>query len=51
MNIQRTITPVFVDFIPDHVEQGKIYISETYHTAIHKCCCGCGEEVDRKSVV
>lgn len=45
MNIQRTITPVFVDFIPDHVEQGKLYISEAYHTAIHKCCCGCGEEV------
>ncbi|EPG6291769.1 DUF6527 family protein [Enterobacter cloacae] len=39
------ITPIFVEFIPDDVEPGKLYISETYQTAIHKCCCGCGEEV------
>ncbi|MBO2634965.1 hypothetical protein I6M48_21060 [Shewanella algae] len=39
------ITPVFVEFIPENIEQGKLYISETYKTAIHKCCCGCGEEV------
>jgi len=44
MKIDR-ITPIFVEFIPDEVEQGKLYISETYQTAIHKCCCGCGEEV------
>lgn len=44
MKIDR-ITPIFVEFIPDDVEQGKLYISETYQTAIHKCCCGCGEEV------
>jgi len=39
------ITPIFVEFIPNDVEQGKLYISEMYQTAIHKCCCGCGEEV------
>jgi len=39
------IRPIFVDFIPDHLEEGKLYVSEQYHTAIHKCCCGCGEEV------
>ncbi|WP_309266213.1 DUF6527 family protein [Aeromonas salmonicida] len=44
MKIDR-ITPVFVEFIPDDVEQGRLYISETYQTVIHKCCCGCGEEV------
>ncbi|MGN4935051.1 DUF6527 family protein [Aeromonas rivipollensis] len=44
MKIDRII-PIFVEFIPDDVEQGKLYISETYQTAIHKCCCGCGEEV------
>lgn len=44
MTVQR-ITPVFVEFIPEHVEEGKLYISESYQTAIHKCCCGCGEEV------
>ena len=35
----------FVEFIPDKLEEGVIYISEPYKTAIHKCCCGCGEEV------
>ena len=39
------ITPVFVEFIPDQLESGKLYISEEYETAVHKCCCGCGEEV------
>ncbi|MNF65433.1 hypothetical protein D3C84_471930 [compost metagenome] len=41
----QTITPVFVEFIPEKVEAGKLYISEQYETAIHACCCGCGEEV------
>ncbi|WP_369827566.1 DUF6527 family protein [Hydrogenovibrio sp. SC-1] len=41
----RSVTPVFVEFIPDHIEEGLLYISEPYQTAIHKCCCGCGEEV------
>lgn len=39
------INPVFVEFIPEQLEEGKLYISEEYKTAIHKCCCGCGEEV------
>lgn len=44
MKIQ-IITPVFVEFIPEQIQTGKLYISEQYETAIHKCCCGCGEEV------
>lgn len=39
------ITPVFVEFIPEYIESGKLYISDEYEVAIHKCCCGCGEEV------
>lgn len=39
------IKPVFVDFIPDRLEEGYIYICERFNIAIHKCCCGCGEEV------
>jgi hypothetical protein len=35
----------FVTFIPDHLEDGIIYISMEYAVAIHKCCCGCGNEV------
>lgn len=41
----KHITPVFVEAIPNHIENGKLYISDTYDIAIHKCCCGCGEEV------
>lgn len=39
------IFPIFAEFIPEQLENGKLYISEKYGTAIHKCCCGCGEEV------
>jgi hypothetical protein len=35
----------FVRVIPDTVEDGILYISIEYCTAIHKCCCGCGNEV------
>lgn len=41
----RTIKPAFVDIIPDHLDEGILYISERYRTMLHKCCCGCGEEV------
>jgi len=38
--------PVFVEhFIPDEIEEGKLYISLNYRIAIHKCACGCGEEI------
>lgn len=42
---QSSITPRFVETIPDHLKDGILYISERYSTAIHTCCCGCGEEV------
>jgi hypothetical protein len=35
----------FVEFIPDLLEDGMLYISLTYCTAIHKCVCGCNNEV------
>ena len=31
--------------MPDKIEDGVLYISIPYCTAIHKCPCGCGEEV------
>lgn len=40
-----TLTPVFVEFIPEVLEEDKIYISREYATAQHKCCCGCGQRV------
>jgi len=42
---QRLIRPEFVEFIPDEVEKGVLYISTRYATATHKCACGCGEIV------
>ena len=36
------VIPVFVEFIPEILEQGKLYISEKYGCAIHLCLCGCG---------
>ncbi len=35
----------FVENIPDIIEEGILYISIKYCTAIHKCICGCGNEV------
>lgn len=39
------IRPSFVEFIPDELDDGVLYISDRYKTCSHKCCCGCGEEV------
>ncbi|WP_318271273.1 hypothetical protein [Sphingobacterium cellulitidis] len=35
----------FVEFMPEKVEEGVLYVSIEYCTAIHKCVCGCGHEV------
>jgi hypothetical protein len=35
----------FVEFIPDNLEEGIIYISTKYKIVSHNCCCGCGNEV------
>jgi hypothetical protein len=39
------LTPEFVEFTPDGLEHGILYISRRYSTATHLCCCGCGQEV------
>lgn len=39
------LKPEFVEFIPEVLKDGTLYISGRYSTATHKCCCGCGEEV------
>lgn len=35
----------FVEHIPEHLEQGVLYICMEYATAVHYCCCGCRGEV------
>lgn len=39
------VIPEFVEFIPEALEDGKLYVSHKYATAVHKCCCGCGNKV------
>lgn len=38
------IEPVYVEFMPTVLEDGKLYISEKYNVAIHLCLCGCKEK-------
>lgn len=36
---------VFVEYIPDKLDDGVLYISMPYRTVAHLCACGCGKEV------
>ena len=35
----------FVTSVPETLEQGVVYVSIEYRTAIHACCCGCRGKV------
>lgn len=35
----------FVEVMPQDLQEHKLYVSLTYNTAVHKCCCGCGRKV------
>ena len=35
----------FVDYIPDILDYGVLYVSIPFATAVHRCCCGCENEV------
>ena len=39
------LTHKFVEHIPDELANGVLYISMQFGTVVHKCACGCGEEV------
>lgn len=45
MKGEVTLRHQFVEFIPEEIEDGVVYVSIHYATVTHKCCCGCGEEV------
>jgi len=40
-----TVQHKFVEFIPSQLEQGVVYISGEYRTAVHLCADGCGNKV------
>ncbi len=39
------LTHEFVEYIPDELKEGTVYVSIGFATVAHKCCCGCGNEV------
>ncbi len=39
------LTPQFVEYIPEELREGVLYVSMVYATSAHLCCCGCGQEV------
>lgn len=45
MSYMSSLRHEFVEFIPDVLEEGTLYITMNLATAIHKCACGCGQEV------
>jgi len=45
MNGEGVLTHEFVEFIPEDMTEGTIYVSIPYAIVAHRCCCGCGGEV------
>lgn len=45
MKPETVLKHEFVEFIPDELEQGTIYVSIRFATASHRCLCGCGNKV------
>ncbi|WP_205411361.1 DUF6527 family protein [Mucilaginibacter pineti] len=41
----KTMKLNFVELMPKEIEDGVLYISMEYATAIHRCACGCGSKV------
>ena len=40
-----SLYPEFVQFIPETLDEGVLYVSLEHRTVAHRCCCGCGNEV------
>lgn len=45
MRRSTVLKPEFVEYIPNEVKEGMLYVCTPLGTAAHKCCCGCGKEV------
>jgi hypothetical protein len=41
----QTLEHRFVRNVPRELDPGMLYISMDYATAVHSCCCGCGDRV------
>lgn len=45
MKRQTSLIHEFVEYIPNDLRDNTIYVSIAFATVVHKCCCGCGNEV------
>lgn len=45
MRRRTTLTHEFVEYIPEKLAEGTVYVCVPFATVVHKCCCGCGSEV------
>lgn len=45
MNRRTAVRHEFVDYIPEKLDDGVLYVGVRYATAAHLCCCECGNEV------
>ena len=41
----QTVSHEFVEYVPRELKDGVVYVSIPFATVIHKCCCGCGQQV------
>jgi hypothetical protein len=41
----KQLTHKFVEYMPESLDEGVVYVSIPFSLVSHKCCCGCGEEV------
>jgi hypothetical protein len=45
MKRQSVLRHEFVEHVPDQLVDGIIYVSISFATVVHRCCCGCGREI------
>ena len=45
MSRRGALVHQFVHHIPEHLVDGVLYVSVDFATVLHRCCCGCGNEV------
>jgi hypothetical protein len=38
------LKPIFIELVPELLQDGVIYISVKYCCAVHLCACGCGKK-------
>lgn len=45
MTRRHSLVHAFVEFVPAALQEGTLYVSIAYATAVHTCACGCGNKV------